>query len=264
MSRWRTAALATLPTVVVAIAVTPVAAMTVLAFCSSQFPSLPWPGWSLEWFKQVTTHSTLQRSLAESAFVGLSVATLGSFLGALGGYSIARLKSPHTNAHLTLLTVPALTPFLLLGFCFLQFARLLGIGRTTTAVIIAHCVAFSPVVLALVYHRARRLNVDLEDAAREFGASEYRVTLEVVGGQLWPTILAGAVVLFVLSWDEFAIAWFVGGFNKTYPVQVRNMLESTMSPIVSAIGFLVSVFSAALTGAAFMMLRNTTGRQERP
>ena len=61
--------------------------------------------------------------------------------------------------------------------------------------------------------------------------------------------------MFVLSWDEYIVAWFVSGFDKTYPVHVRNMLESTMSPEISAAGVTVALGSCLLILVATYLLR---------
>nr|VFK20245.1 MAG: hypothetical protein BECKLPF1236A_GA0070988_102543 [Candidatus Kentron sp. LPFa]VFK34286.1 MAG: hypothetical protein BECKLPF1236C_GA0070990_102573 [Candidatus Kentron sp. LPFa] len=70
--------------------------------------------------------------------------------------------------------------------------------------------------------------------------------MEIVGRQVWPTLAASIGIIFMLSWDEYIVAWFVSGFDKTYPVHIRNMLESTMSPEIHAAGILVALASGAI------------------
>ena len=242
-----------LPAVVLVFA--PPLTMLVLSFCKGRFPSLPWLGWSLQWYGELGRNGALHASLLRSAAVGFFAAALSGVLGFLGGYWLTHLPERKAIRWLMVLTVPALVPFILFGISFLQFARLLGFSRTLFAVVLAHTAIFSPVALALCYHRCRQLSVDLEQAAREFGASETRILLQVVGLQMWRTVVAGMSVVFVLSWDEYIVSWFVSGFDKTYPVHVRNMLESTMSPEIDAAGVTVAFGSCLVVGIAALLLR---------
>ncbi len=229
-----------------ALIVAPVAAMTLLSFCSARFPTWPWPGWSIIWYRQLLTDSTLHASLLRSVLIGVSAAAASLSLGFPAGYWLARLPEEVGVRLLLVLTVPAIVPFILFGLSLLEFTRMLGIDRTLLAVGLGHLVVFCPIVTALCYHRCRQLEVAVEDAARELGASEWRILAEIVGGQAWKSLAAAFLVVFVLSWDEFIIAWFVSGFDKTYPVYVRNALESTMSPEVHAAGVVVALFCCGL------------------
>lgn len=237
------------------IVIVPLLTMVLVSFCSGRFPALPWPGWSLRWYAEFWQDLTLHASLGRSATVGLAVAGASSLLGFGSGYWLSRLPRNVGEKLLLSFTVPALIPFVLFGFCFSEFAKYLSISRTTGAVIIAHTVVFSPLLMALCYRRLCQLNPDLEDAARELGASEFRIFVQIVGQQAWRTIVASQILVFVLSWDEYIIAWFVSGFEKTYPVQVRNMLESTISPEINAVGSIIAVASCILIGVAMFLLR---------
>jgi len=234
----------------------PLLTMVVLSFCKGRFASFPWPGWSLQWYQQFFENSILHLSLLRSLIVGVAVGVISTLLGFGSGYALSRLPSRTGSSLLMLITLPAIIPFVLFGFCFAEFAGYIGILRTTISVFIAHVVVFSPLSAALCFHRFRQLNLDIEDAARELGASEIKIFFMIIGGQTWRTLIASGIVIFVLSWDEYIISWFVSGFNKTYPVYVRNMLESTMSPEINAVGSIVAFLSLLLMSMALYLLRN--------
>ncbi|HTG37054.1 MAG TPA: ABC transporter permease subunit [Thermoanaerobaculia bacterium] len=196
----------------------------------------------------------MRGSLLRSVLVGVSAAAASLSLGFPAGYWLARLPEKAGVRLLLLLTVPAVVPFILFGLSFLEFSRMLRIDRTLLAVSLGHIVVFCPIVTALCYHRCRQLDTLLEDAAREFGASEWRILGEIVGGQIWKSLLAAFLVVFVMSWDEFIIAWFVSGFEKTYPVFVRNALESTMSPEIHAAGVVVALCCCGLALLSIRLL----------
>jgi spermidine/putrescine transport system permease protein len=242
-----------LPAVLLVLA--PVLTMLWLSFSQGRFPTWPWPGWSLEWYAELFRDEALQASMARSVGVGLSSAVLAVALGFPAGYWLARMPEGRGLRWLLVLTIPAVVPLVLFGVCFLEFTRSLGLARTLTAVTLGHVVIFCPLATALCYHRCRQLNVEIENAARELGASETRILLQVVGLQMWRTVVASLIVVFVLSWDEYIVSWFVSGFDKTYPVFVRNLLESTLSPEINAVGVLVAVGSCGVIALATLLLR---------
>lgn len=233
----------------------PLGIMFIFSLCNNRFPSLPWPGWSFKWYVELFQNTSLHMTIYRSIAVGLCVALVGTLLGFGSGYLFSRLKGKRGTLYLIIMTIPALIPYLLYGYCFADFSKILGLFRTTLAVIMAHIVVLSPISCALCYHRFRNLNMDIEDAARELGASEFRVLFQIVGGQTWKTILATFLVVYILSWDEYIISWFVSGFNKTYPVHIRNILESTMSPEIFSAGSLIAVISILLFCISIMLLK---------
>jgi len=90
-------------------------------------------------------------NLLRSAFVGILSAIPANLLGFTAGYWFARQQNQRTIYWIIILTLPAIIPLILYGMGFLQFVRPFGFARTLTAVVIAHTVIFSPVVLALSF-----------------------------------------------------------------------------------------------------------------
>jgi spermidine/putrescine transport system permease protein len=246
------ALLLTLPAIFTVLA--PVATMLLLSFCSSRFPSLPWPGWSSVWYQALVGDTLLQMSLMRSTGVGLACATISTLLGFGSSLLISQVASNKVAAPLLSLSLPSLLPFIIVGFAFMGFANLVGILRTTGAVIIAHCVVFSPVVTTIFLQRMRALNPEVEEAAWELGASRLMIW-SIIAGQMKSTAIASALVVFVLSWDEYVISSLVSGFSKTYPVYVRTILEATFSPEIYAIGSIVAIFSFMIVATAVSLAR---------
>lgn len=231
------------------ICLVPIGCMLALAFSASRFPGFPWQGWSARWFEELLADGGLGRSVVTSAEVAVIAAAVAVAIGVPAGYGFAR-SGVWGYRFLMLLTIPAVIPPLVFGFAFLTFARALGLARTVLGVGIAHSVVFSPIVASALFQRCRALDPRPEYAAREMGASSLRVLLAVVVGQVRHTVLIAGSLVFLLSWDEYIIAWFVSGFAKTYPVRVRDMLESTMSPEIAAAGTVIGIASVLLAGCS--------------
>ena len=96
----------------------------------------------------------------------------------------------------------------------------------------------------------------MEQAARNLGAGIGRVIFMVVLPQLWRALVAAGAISFLISWDEFILAWFVGGFTKTLPTVIYATLGTSFNPSLNAVGTVVILFSATLLLlAAFLLQR---------
>jgi spermidine/putrescine transport system permease protein len=233
----------------------PILTMVAISLCAERYPKLPWPGWSLRWYSSLLTDHALLASLRQSALVGCASALLCTIVGFCGAYYLVSVQPERLVVPLSLAALPSLLPMVVFGLCFLQLATALGFARTPEATFLAQAAAFSPASVFLLFHSLRGLNRNVENAARELGASEMRIAVQIVAWQAVPALAASFIVTFVLSWDESVVSWFVSGFDKTYPVYVRNLLESTMTPEIAAAGVLIAVGSVALTLAALRLLK---------
>lgn len=245
------------------VAVVPSLMLPLMSLHRGRFVSFPWSGWSTEWYSAAFRDSRLQGTIGESLMIAASTAIICTALGAPAAYALAR-RMRSIAMWASLLSLPAFIPFLIYGYSMLVFASAAGFARTPAAVVAGHLAVFGPVVISIVTYRCLQLNEELEQAAREFGVSELGVAWSVVVPQVRSTIFAAMLIVFVLSWDEFVISWFVSGFDKTYPVRLKEMLESTTSPEISAIGVIVGAVSLGLATAALKLAgferRNTEGR----
>jgi len=229
----------------------------VLSFFNGRFASFPWPGWTLSWYEELFADRELLLSIARSFSVGAFASIISVILGFPAGYWLSRIRPERALGILLLWTAPVFVPFLLFGLSFSQLSQAIGISRTLAAVVLAHVVLFCPIVVVLTFHRCRQLDPNVEAAARELGASDWQLLFGIVWRQVWATVVAGAAIVFVLSWDEYIVAWFLTGFEKTYPVHVRNMLESTLSPEIHAAGVIVAIGSCLVVLVAAQLLRRT-------
>ncbi|MEM6944184.1 MAG: ABC transporter permease subunit, partial [Pseudomonadota bacterium] len=125
------------------------------------------------------------------------------------------------------------------------------------SVIFAHSVLTSPFAMAIIRLRLEQMDPALEAAAWNLGASEWRAMGTVVLPFCRPAIIAAACLTAAVSFDEFTIAWFVSGLEKTIPVHILEIVQGNIDPQVNAIGSLVFITSMVLVAMAqiFSMLR---------
>jgi spermidine/putrescine transport system permease protein len=115
-------------------------------------------------------------------------------------------------------------------------------------IIIAH-VSFSfPFVAVVVRARLASFNREMEEAAKDLGASEFRALMDVVIPHIQPSLIAGALLAFTLSLDDFVITFFTAGPDTiTFPVKVYSMVRFSVTPEVNAASTILIVVTVLLT-----------------
>jgi spermidine/putrescine transport system permease protein len=111
--------------------------------------------------------------------------------------------------------------------------------------------------MALIRLRLSQMDPSLEAAAWNLGATQWRAFREVILPFTLPAILSALFITMAVSFDEYAIAWFVSGFQETLPVRILAMFQGQVSPRINAIGSIVFTITMSLVimAQALLMLR---------
>ncbi|WP_029008911.1 ABC transporter permease [Azospirillum halopraeferens] len=227
----------------------PIAAGFVFSVNSDRFPSLPLGSFTLDWYRAVFEDALVVESFRNSLLVGLAAAPLATLIGFAAAYADYRFRFFGQRAVLVLGLLPPTIPVVILGVAMLAFLARLGLAGTLTAVIVCHVVVCAPFAMAVARLRFAQIDPDLEIAAQNLGASDWRAFAAVIVPMAWPALMAAMFLSLAVSFDEYMIAWFVGGLNETVPVRVLGFLQGQVSPRIHAIGavsFLVSILLVAL------------------
>jgi spermidine/putrescine transport system permease protein len=120
----------------------------------------------------------------------------------------------------------------------------------------------APFAMAVIRLRLNQMDANLEPAAWNLGASEWMTMKQVVVPFTFPSIIAALCLTAAVSFDEFAVAWFVSGLNKTVPVVILEILTGNIDPQINAIGSVVFVVTITLVVIAQVMLFNRSPKTE--
>jgi len=215
-----------------------------------------WTGFTLDWYRRLAERVDLVRGLELSLLVA-GVATLAAtVLGTLLALALRRPRTPARRAVEGLLYLPVLTPEIVAGIALLVLFVALGIPLGLGTILIAH-IAFSVSFVAIVV-RARLAGLDRsqEEAALLLGADELTVFRTVTLPQLGPGILAGALLAFIMSFDDYVITSLVAGpGSSTLPIMVYGMVRRTVEPTVNAISTLTLLITLVPIGIAWRLTR---------
>jgi spermidine/putrescine transport system permease protein len=233
----------------------PLLVLVAFSFNDSKF-SASWVGFTLDWYSRLLERPDIMRGLKASLIVGGISTVVSAVLGTLVALALARHRFRGRTALEGFLYVPIVTPEIVVGISLLILFALAKMPLGLTTIIIAH-VAFSlSFVVIVVLARLEGMDQNLEEAALILGADEITTFWKVTVPQLWPGILAGALLAFTMSFDDFVITSFVSGSgSSTLPIVVYGMVRRNIEPSINAISTIILLVTTALIYLADRLAR---------
>jgi spermidine/putrescine transport system permease protein len=233
----------------------PILVLMVFSFNDSQF-SVEWRGFTLRWYQRLLERPDILRGLRQSILVGLTATIVATGLGTLVALALARHRFRGRRVLEGFLLVPVVTPEIVIGISLLSFFALLRFPLGLTTITLAHVAFCLSFVVIIVLARLRGMDQDLEEAAMSLGADEITAFWRVTVPQLWPGIVAGALLAFTISFDDFVITSFVSGSgSSTLPIVVYGMVRKNVEPSINAISTIILLVTAGLIYLADRLLR---------
>ena len=236
--------------------------ITLMAFSfNDSRRNIVWQGFTLKYYDKALHNAELLQAFGNSLTIAAVSTVLSVVLGAMAAFALWRFRFPGKPAVDGAMALPIVVPEICMGVAMLVFfAKVLPWPQGLPwpldlgAIIIAH-VSFSfPFVAVVVRARMASFNRELEEAARDLGASEWRTILDVIVPHMTPSLVAGALLAFTLSLDDFVITFFTSGPDTvTFPVKVYSMVRFSVTPEVNAASTLLIVVTVILTAVALRM-----------
>jgi spermidine/putrescine transport system permease protein len=243
-SRWLTA----FTLFIYAFLFAPIVVLIVFSFNVSK-RNFVWLGFTLDWYPKLFDNDRLIGALWVTMQVAAIAVVGATVLGALLGLGLARLKFRGSGAVQTLLLLPMVTPEVIMGISLLVFfTQLFGLNGSLLQISLAHITFCVSYVAITVRARAASLNPQLEEAARDLGASAFGAFRHVTLPLLAPAIAAGAMLAFALSFDDLIVTSFNAGVGSTtLPIAIYSSIKFGVTPQINAIStIIVAVVSLAL------------------
>ncbi len=239
----------------------PLVVTCILAFNDSQFPALPWKGFTLEWFFGDLPHRVgifNDRVNLDSIWVSFQVAfwvTLAATtVGTCAAFLFEQEEFPGKPLLYFLMLSPLVIPGVILGISILLFANSLGLYFENRwgldialfrpgfwLVVLGQFAFISTLVTLIVSARLRKFDRTLEEAAMNLGASRLAVIWHITLKYLRPAIIGGAAVAFLMSFENFNTTLFLVGSETTLPINLYLQVRDGSTPVINAISFLLIV-----------------------
>jgi putative spermidine/putrescine transport system permease protein len=240
--------LSIVPLATIAFLLVPMLIVVVLSFSAGQLLEFPPPGFSLKWYRALIA----DRELVESLYVSLWIAgwssTVALVLGTATAYAVGRHEFPGRHLAQILVVAPLIIPYVVLALGLLRLFSLLRIRGSVASIAIGHIIVVLPFVVLLILPGFALLGRSIEEAAVTLGANRlvtfYRITAPLIKRNL----VAAWVFAFIVSFDEFVVAYFLSGpLSMTLPVKMYAMLSDRVDPGISALSTLTVFVAVAGT-----------------
>jgi spermidine/putrescine transport system permease protein len=215
-----------------------------------------WTGFSLEWYRVLFQDQAIASALRVSLWVATWSTLISAVLGTMAALVLERYRFRGRLTFDAVLYLPIIIPDIVMALSALLFFVILAIPLSRNTILIAH-VAFNISFVAVVV-RARLADMDdrLEEAAADLGATEWTTFRRITLPLLTSGIVAGALLAFTLSLDDFVITFFVAGpGSTTLPVRVYSMIKFGVTPEVNAVSTLMLVGSTVLVIISLLLQR---------
>ena len=236
----------------------PILLLVVYSFNDSKL-NLTWVGFTTKWYGALFQNEVLLRAFQNSLIVAGATTLLSVFLGTTAAWLLHRYKFPAQQLIGLLIFIPMVMPEVLMGTSLLVLFVSLGIPLGFGTLIVAHTTFCFPFVLVGVQARLQGLDPSLEEAAQDLGATPVKAFWLVIIPYLMPAIVAGALMAFTLSFDEYIVTVFTSGAeSQTLPLKVYGMVRVGLNPQLNALSTLFIGITALLVIGSQIFTRKKT------
>lgn len=244
----------------------PLAVVAVFAFNDSQFPSLPWQGFTWNWFFGderpmigVFHDRSILRSIGTSAFVGVCVAVLSVAVGTANAFLFNRYQFRGRGVLYVLMLLPLVIPGIVLGISILVFSSNVAnelwdrVGydaemlRPGLVLVVLGQFSFVTTISTLVISaRLQKFDQTLEEAALNLGADRLTAVRTITLPYLMPALIGAGVVAFLMSFENFNTTLMLVGSDAPLTITMFDRLKEGSTPLLNAVSLLLMVGSSLL------------------
>lgn len=222
----------------------PIIILVINSFNASRFGS-GWQGFSLRWYAQLLHEPEIWRAARNSLIIASGATALSLVLGTTAAFALHRYaKTRLQRVHYTLIYTPLVVPEILMGISLLMFFVAAQIQLGLTTIFLAHvtfCISF---VAMVVLGRLQDFDYSIVEAAQDLGAGWWATTRKVLLPLLLPGLIAGGLLAFTLSIDDFVITFFVAGpGSTTLPIRIYSMIKYGSPPLINALSTILLVIT---------------------
>ena len=225
----------------------PIFLLPIFAFNDSAVIAFPLSGFTLHWFRELWGEDVLFRAATNSLIIAVSTAVLSTCFGVLTARAMARHQFIGKKPIFGLIMAPLFLPEIIIGVSMLIVLLQLGLALSLWTVIIGHTLIATPFSVSILATAFNNMDRSLEEASLDLGETRVGTFRRVILPLVAPGLISSLLIGFIISLDEFVIAFFLTGTDPTLPVYIWSLLRfPSKLPIVMALGFLLLVLSLIL------------------
>ncbi len=226
----------------------PLAVVVLFSFNDSEL-NAQWVGFTTRWYAKLAADADMLHATANSLLIAVTASATATVLGTLAGVAMQRYR---LRLLPTLALTPVAMPELLLGVSLLLFFRqVLDLTLGFVSILVAHITFSIGFVAVIVRARLAGMDESIFEAARDLGATPWAAFRRITLPLILPALIAGFLMAFTLSIDDFVITFFVAGVGvTTLPLQIYSMIKVAVTPEINAVSTLLMLLTLTVIATA--------------
>ncbi|MEG0797774.1 MAG: ABC transporter permease [Acidaminococcaceae bacterium] len=259
---WRSSLLLAYALAIIAFLYLPLLILALYSFNESRINAV-WTGFTLDWYVALFKNRRVLEALTNSLIIAVISTIVSTILGTIAAIAINRYQFKFKPVINGLLYLPILIPEIVMGLSLLVLFAQTGVPLGKSTLIIAHITFCLSFVIITVNARLEGMHHELEQAAMDLYATPWQTFRYVTFPLALPGIVAGALIAFTLSIDDFIISFFVAGPNSTtLPLYIYAMVKRGISPEINALSTLLMVATITLIVVAQLLQPQHTSEKK--
>ena len=238
----------------------PLAVVIIFSFNAAKHGG-PWTGFTTRWYTSLLADQQKQDATWNTLILAVASTAIATVLGTMLGYGMSRYWFPGKRTFSLMMYIPVMIPDIVMAVAMLAFFNLLthGIGflkMGLATMTIAHITFQIPFVAIVVRSRLVGLDPAVEEAAHDLGASTWQTFWNVTFPLMLPGVLAGGMLAFTLSLDDFVVSFFTTGPGATtLPILIYSSVKRGITPDINALSTLIVLASVIGTIGVALLQR---------
>jgi spermidine/putrescine transport system permease protein len=233
----------------------PILVLLAYSFNDNQQATI-WTGFSFRWYGIVLGNNDITRAFRNSLVVATTATLFATTLASLAALGMARGRFAGQDLVSGLIGMPLVVPEIVTAVATLLFFVLVGFRLGLLTVLLAHTVFCIPFAYLPIRARLEGMDPVLREAAADLYAGPWQTFRRVTLPLLWPGILSGAMLAFIISLDDFVITYFVAGAGATtLPIYIFGMIRIGITPEVNAVSALMLIVSIVFVALSWLVGR---------
>ena len=236
----------------------PILLLIVFSF-NTQKLNIRWEGFTLHWYRELFRDQDVLQATRNTLIIASISTIVATIIGTLAALALQRYRFPGYTFAESILYIPVIVPEVVMGISLLVLFSLIDFRLGLATITLSHIAFNIPFVTLVVRARLHGFDKSIEEAAMDLGANRvitfWRVTLPTI----MPGVLAGALLAFTLSLDDYVITYFTAGpGSTTLPLRVFSMVRFAVTPKVNALSALWIVTIFIVLGIGQLIQRRQT------
>ena len=216
-----------------------------------------WGGFSFAWYLKAFQNELIQRATFNSLAIALTAATASTMIATAAALAMSRgWRFRGKEAVFGVISLPLMVPEIVTAVASLIFFVLIGIPLGLTTIMLAHTVFCIPFAYLPISARLEGVEGYYEEAARDLYADPWRTFIHVMLPLMLPGIIAGYMLAFIISLDDFIITNFVAGPGATtLPLAIYGLVRTGLTPEINAISTMLLGVSIIFVSLSYLIGR---------